>query len=181
MTVPLLNGNDDGDGVLVRPIGVVRTPYTETVGMPIQPAGATGVRGLVEILPEFCDGLADLEGFSRLILVYLFHRSEGYALRVVPFLDDRERGVFATRAPRRPNPVGISVVRLVGVEGCRLVVEDVDILDGTPLLDIKPYISGVDAFPDERCGWFDGCTRDVREARADRRFAGGEPSGGKGI
>src|SRR5665647_324653 len=97
-----MNGDDGGDGVLVRPIGCIRSPFTDPAGMPIQPAGAAGVRGLVEILPEFCDGLADLEGFSRIILIYLFHRSEGYSLRVVPFLDDSERGVFATRAPRRP-------------------------------------------------------------------------------
>ena len=130
---------------------------------------------MVEVLPEFCGGLADLEGFSRIILVYLFHRSEGYSLRVVPFLDDRERGVFATRAPRRPNPIGLSVVRLVAVEGCRLVIEDVDLLDGTPVLDIKPYVSSIDAFPGERDGWFGECRGDVREARADRRFAGPGP------
>ncbi len=166
-----MNGDDGGDGVLVRPIGCIRSPFTDPAGMPIQPAGAAGVRGLVEILPEFRDGLADLEGFSRIILIYLFHRSEGCSLRVVPFLDDREHGVFATRAPRRPNPIGLSVVRLVGVEGCRLVIEDVDVLDGTPLLDIKPYISAIDAFPDERCGWFNDFARDVRKVQADSRFA----------
>jgi tRNA-Thr(GGU) m(6)t(6)A37 methyltransferase TsaA len=115
--------------------------------MPIQPAGACGVRGTVEVFPEFCGGLDDLGGFSRIILVYFFHRSHGYALRVVPFLDDRERGVFATRAPRRPNPIGLSVVRLVAVQGCRLVIEDVDVLDGTPVLDIKPYVPSIDAIP----------------------------------
>lgn len=169
-----MEGGKGGEGVLVRPIGCIRSPFTETAGMPIQPAGAAGVRGSVEILPEFCDGLADLEGFSRIILIYLFHRSKGYSLRVVPFLDDRERGVFATRAPRRPNPIGLSVVRLIAVEGCRLAIEDVDVLDGTPLLDVKPYLPVVDAFPDERCGWFDDATRDVRETRADSRFGGSE-------
>ena len=167
--------NDDGDGVLVRPIGYVRSPFADPVGMPIQPRGAAGVRGTVEVLPGFSDGLADLEGFSRIVLVYLFHRSEGYSLRVVPFLDDCERGVFATRAPRRPNPIGLSFVRLVAVEGCRLVVEDVDVLDGTPVLDIKPYVPSIDAYPGEREGWFGDSARDVVEVRSDRRFIRGPP------
>jgi len=175
VTVPLENGKTGEDGVVLRPIGVVRSPFTDPAGMPIQPAGAVGIRGSVEILPGFCDGLADLEGFSRIILVYLFHRSEGYSLRTVPFLDDRERGVFATRAPRRPNPIGLSVVRLVAVEGCRLVIEDVDILDGTPVLDIKPYVPSIDSYPGEQDGWFGECDREVREARADRRFATPDP------
>ncbi len=161
-----------GDDVLLRPIGVVRSPFTDPIGMPIQPAAARGVRGEVEVLPEFCDGLADLEGFDRVILLYHFHRSAGYALQVVPFLDDRECGVFATRAPRRPNPIGLSVVRLVAVEGCRLVVEDVDVLDGTPLFDIKPYVPSFDAYPGEREGWLGESSRDVRETKADPRFAG---------
>jgi tRNA-Thr(GGU) m(6)t(6)A37 methyltransferase TsaA len=142
--------------------------------MPIQPAGARGVQGAVEVFPEFCEGLADLGEFSRIILVYHFDRSEGFSLRVVPFLGDGEHGVFATRAPRRPNPIGISTVRLVAVEGCRLEIEDVDILDGTPLLDIKPYVPEFDAFPDERAGWLEECPGDVRFARADERFAGEE-------
>jgi len=166
-----MNRDDGGDGVLLRPIGFVRSPFTEPVGMPVQPSGARGIRGSVEILPEFCDGLADLGGFSRIILIYLFHRSVGHSLRVIPFLDDRERGVFATRAPRRPNPIGLSVVRLVAVEGCRLAGEDGDLLDGTPVLDIKPYVSSIDAFPGEKEGWLGECSDRFREARADRRFA----------
>lgn len=162
---------DDENVVLLRPIGVVRSPFADPVGMPIQPGGAHGVRGAVEVRPEFRDGLADLEGFSRVILLYHFHRSEGYALRVVPFLDDCERGVFATRAPRRPNPIGLSVVRLVAVEDCRLVIEDVDVLDGTPVFDIKPYVPSFDAFPGERDGWFGACSRELTGTRADRRFA----------
>lgn len=170
-----MNGNHHEDGVVLRPIGVVRSPFTHPIGMPIQPGGARGVRSEVEVFPEFCDGLADLEGFSRVILVYLFHRSDGYSLRVVPFLDDCERGVFATRAPRRPNPIGLSAVRLVAVRGCRLVIEDLDVLDGTPVLDIKPYVPSIDAFPDEREGWLGESSGDVRAARADRRFAGPDP------
>ena len=163
---------DDEKEVVLRPIGYVRSPFTDPVGMPIQPTAARGVRGAVEVLPQFRDGLADLEGFDRVILIYHFHRSEGYALRVVPFLDDCERGIVATRAPRRPNPIGLSVVRLLGVEGCRLEVEDVDVLDGTPVLDIKPYVPSFDAYPDECDGWFGNRIGDVQTARADRRFAG---------
>lgn len=162
---------DDENAVVLRPIGVVRSPFADPVGMPIQPGGARGVRGTVEVLPEFRDGLADLEGFDRVILLYHFHRSLGYALRVVPFLDDCERGVFATRAPRRLNPIGLSVVRLVEVEGCRLVIEDVDVLDGTPLLDIKPYVSSFDAYPGEREGWLGESSPKLAGTRADRRFA----------
>lgn len=163
------------DSITFRPIGVVRSPFTDPVGMPIQPGGARGVRGEVEVDPAFAAGLADLEEFSRIILLYAFHRSEGYRLRVVPFLDDCEHGVFATRAPRRPNPIGLSVVRLVGVEGRRLLIEDVDILDGTPLLDIKPYVPSFDAFPDERTGWFGRTVREIPEVRSDDRFADAGP------
>jgi len=117
-------------------------------------------------------GLADLAGFSRIIVLYLFHRSQGYALTVIPFLDTRPRGLFATRAPRRPNPIGLSVLRLTGMEGIRLLVEDVDILDGTPVLDIKPYVPSFDAFPHEASGWFGEVSRDPAVVRADHRFTG---------
>jgi len=162
---------DDRNAVVLRPIGFIRSPFSDPAGMPIQPLGARGVRGAVEVLPEFFNGLADLEGFSRVILIYHFDRSEGFALRVVPFLDNCERGVFATRAPRRPNPIGLSVVRLLGVDGCRLSIEDVDILDGTPVLDIKPYVPSFDAYPDERNGWFGSRSTDAGTARADDRFS----------
>ena len=108
--------------------------------MPIQPTGAKGIQGTVEILPEFQAGLNDLEGFSHIILLYHLHRSEGFKLTVTPFLDDQPRGLFATRAPKRPNSIGLSVVKLVRQEENILHIENVDILDGTPLLDIKPYI-----------------------------------------
>lgn len=165
----------NSDSITFHPIGVVRSPFTDPVGMPIQPGGARGVRGEVEVDPAFAAGLADLEEFSRIILLYAFHRSEGYRLRVVPFLDTCEHGVFATRAPRMPNPIGLSVVRLVGVENCRLLIEDVDILDGTPVLDIKPYLSQVDAFPDEKTGWFGRNTRDIHTVRSDCRFINAGP------
>ena len=138
--------------------------------MPIQPAGARGVAGTVEVLPEYCDGLKDLEGFSHIFLIYHFHLSQGYSLRVKPFLDDSMRGVFATRAPKRPNAIGISVVRLVEIEGCTLCIEDVDIAEGTPLLDIKPYVPQFDAREAERIGWLAGKVEKAMEMEADERF-----------
>ena len=154
----------------LEPIGVIRTPYTEPKGMPIQPAGAAGVKGTVEVFEPYREGLADLDGFSHVILLYHFHVSEGYRLRVVPFMDTVERGLFATRAPKRPNPIGLSVVKLDRIEAGVLHVENVDILDGTPLLDIKPYVPEFDAPPETRTGWLEQARRRVSERRADGRF-----------
>ena len=151
-------------------IGTIHSPFTEPAGMPIQPAGAAGVRGTIDIDEKFRDGLRDLCGFSRIILIYHLHRSEGYALNVIPFLDTVPHGIFATRAPRRPNAIGLSIVRLISVNDCELVIEDVDVVDGTPLLDIKPYVPEFDSFPDERSGWFFGCRERVVSVRADQRF-----------
>jgi len=156
--------------ILYRPIGVIRSPFQDTRNMPIQPAGARGVAGTVEVEPTYADGLRDLEGFSHIILIYHFHRASGYALEVRPFLDDTPRGLFATRAPRRPNPVGLSVVRLVRVEGCILHIEDVDVVDGTPLLDIKPYVPEFDVREGERIGWLTDRVTRAHRARADDRF-----------
>ncbi|RLG40287.1 MAG: tRNA (N6-threonylcarbamoyladenosine(37)-N6)-methyltransferase TrmO [Thermoproteota archaeon] len=155
-----------------RPIGIIHSPFKDVRGMPIQPTGAKGIFGTVEVFPEFCEGLKDIEGFSHIILVYHFHRSKGYSLLVKPFVDDQKRGVFATRAPRRPNPIGISVVRLVRVEGCTLHVEGVDILDGTPLLDIKPYVPEFDARNNVRIGWLEEKVHFVRKKRSDDGFEG---------
>jgi tRNA-Thr(GGU) m(6)t(6)A37 methyltransferase TsaA len=156
--------------IAYRPIGVIHSPFKETAGMPIQPAAARGVRGTVEIEPEYSEGLKDLDGFSHIYLIYHLHLSKGFSLKVTPFLDYRPRGVFATRAPRRPNAIGLSVVRLVRVEGSILQIEDVDIADGTPLLDIKPYVPEFDAPEAERTGWLSGKKRGIRGARADGRF-----------
>jgi len=158
--------------ITYRPIGLIRSPFSETEGMPIQPAGARGVKGTIEIAPEFAAGLKDLEGFSHLIVIYHFHRSRGYDLTLTPFLDDRPRGVFATRAPRRPNAIGLSVLRLNSVEGSVLQVEDVDVLDGTPVLDLKPYVPEFDAPRVERIGWLTGKGGKSRRTRADGRFKG---------
>lgn len=153
-----------------RPIGVIHSPFARPEGMPIQTTGARGVRGTVEVKPEFADGLKDLEGFSHILLIYHFHLSKAYSLLVTPFLDDELRGVFATRAPRRPNRIGISVVRLLGIEGSRLSIEDIDIVDGTPLLDIKPYVPEFDAPQAERIGWLAGKVDRLSDSRADKRF-----------
>jgi len=155
----------------LNPIGIIRTPYREKEGMPIQPAGAKGTRGQVIMDREYTRGLKDLENFSHLILIYFFHECEGYDLEVIPFLDSAKRGLFATRAPRRPNAVGLSVVRLLEIRENVLEIENVDMLDGTPLLDIKPYIGDFDQIGDYRGGWTEQAGPGVRKARSDRRFS----------
>jgi tRNA-Thr(GGU) m(6)t(6)A37 methyltransferase TsaA len=156
--------------ICYKPIGTIHSPFAEVRGVPIQPTGAVGIRGAIEVAPEFAEGLKDLEGFSHILLIYHFHLSKGYSLLVTPFLDETARGVFATRAPRRPNGIGLSVVRLISVEGCRLTIEDVDIVDGTPLLDLKPYVPQFDAREVDRIGWLKGKTDRLSETKADSRF-----------
>jgi tRNA-Thr(GGU) m(6)t(6)A37 methyltransferase TsaA len=152
------------------PIGIIHSPFTDVTGMPIQPNGARGIRGSVEIFEEFRDGLKDNEGFSRFVLIYAFHRCPSHQLTVIPFLDTIPRGVFATRAPCRPNPIGFSVVRLIEVKGTSLVVEDVDILDGTPLLDLKPYVPAFDSYPNASAGWLEHVANGAESVRSDKRF-----------
>ncbi len=153
-----------------RPIGVARTPFAQTEGMPIQPPGARGVRGSIELRPELAEAVADLDGFSHIIVLYHFHRAGPSRLTVTPFLDNHPRGVFATRAPVRPNPIGLSVLRLLGVEGTVLHVADVDLLDGTPILDIKPYVPDFDHAPEARTGWLADTAASPQGMRADTRF-----------
>ncbi|MFZ2955773.1 MAG: tRNA (N6-threonylcarbamoyladenosine(37)-N6)-methyltransferase TrmO [Candidatus Ozemobacteraceae bacterium] len=154
-----------------RPIGVVHTPFETPVGMPIQPCGAEGVAGEIEIYPEFAEGLKDLEGFSHLWLIYWLHEVKSASLIVKPFLDTVEHGIFATRSPKRPNAIGLSVVRLKRVDGNRIAVENVDVLNGTPLLDIKPYVPAFDQVPATRIGWFAGKAGQAVQVRSDARFA----------
>jgi tRNA-Thr(GGU) m(6)t(6)A37 methyltransferase TsaA len=153
-----------------QPIGIIHSPFDDIAGMPIQPSGAAGVRGVVEVAPEYAPGLKDLEGFSHLILLYHFHRAGEYKPLVTPFMDTQPRGLFATRAPRRPNPIGLSVVKLVSVEGNLLHIENLDILDGTPLLDLKPYVSEFDQLDEVRVGWLEKARGQVRQKRSDDRF-----------
>ncbi len=151
-------------------IGVIHSPFTKLDGMPIQSAGARGVEGTVELNREYADGLKDLDGFSHIYLLYWFHRAQRTELAVVPFLDTEKRGVFATRSPLRPAHIGLSIVELLRVDGPILTVRGVDILDGTPLLDIKPYVPEFDHRPDATSGWLQKAKGKPADARADTRF-----------
>ena len=149
-------------------IGIIRTPFTESEGVPIQPNAGKNITGTVEIFPEFSSGLKDLDGFSHIYLIYHFHRSRRHPLSVIPFLDTVERGTFSTRAPNRPNLIGISIVKLEKVDRNLLHIRNVDILDETPLLDIKPYIPELE--PEEiRIGWLEEKT--FSDKKADARFS----------
>ena len=159
------------DSIAFRPIGVIRSPFHGPEGTPIQPAAAEGVAGRVELLSRYAGGLQDLDGFSHILLLYYCHRAGPPSLRVRPFLDDHEHGVFATRAPARPNAIGLSVVRLVGIEGSVLEVRDLDILDGTPLLDIKPYVPAFDVRRSARAGWLEDRLDRLPETTDDGRFS----------
>lgn len=152
-------------------IGTIRTPFLSREGTPIQPSGARGVSGRVELDAAFHDGLKDLEGFSHLILLYHFHLSEGYDLSVRPFLDNSAHGLFSTRAPRRPNAIGLSVVRVISIENGVIAVEGVDMVDGTPLFDIKPFVPDFD-LPEEiiRTGWLERNSGNAQKMKADKRF-----------
>ncbi len=153
-----------------RPIGIVHSPYAEIERMPIQASRAKGISGTVEVFSEFREGLQDLEGFSHIILLYHFHKVTGYSLKVVPFLDTVPHGVFATRAPKRPNPIGLSVLRLNGIEGSTLRVSDLDILDETPVLDIKPFVPDFDTHSEIRTGWLETAEKRRGKVLSDRRF-----------
>lgn len=139
--------------IVMHLIGVIHSPYTEKSQTPIQSSRSQTI-GEVEIFPEFVDGLKDVDGFSHLILLYAFHCSTGYNLRVKPFLDNQLRGLFATRHPCRPNPIGLSIVRLLSCQENILTVNGLDVLDNTPLLDIKPYVPDFDERSDVRTGWY---------------------------
>lgn len=154
----------------INPIGLIHSPYKSIQDMPIQPKGAVGVEGVVVVAEEYAAGLQDLEGFSHIYLLYSFHKTKRTELRVTPFMDSKERGVFATRSPLRPNHIGISIVKLISVEDNKLLVEGIDVLDQTPLLDIKPYIEKFDGVEKSVSGWNQGSDEDVRKQRSDNRF-----------
>jgi tRNA (adenine37-N6)-methyltransferase len=161
--------------ISARVIGVIRTPLLEPAGTPIQSVYGENIEGQVILYEPYAAALDDIEGFDRLWLIYWMDRVSEFKPRITPYRDDREHGLFATRSPGRPNPIGLSVVRLLKREGGTLYITDIDMLDGTRLLDIKPYIPAFDSHPGCRAGWVDTCRVDRR--RADDRF---HPSANKG-
>jgi len=156
--------------ITLHPIGVIHSPHEKAEETPIQPVYARGIEGSAEILPQYADGLRDLENFSHIYLLYHFHKAKHAQMIVQPFLEDTSRGLFATRSPRRPNPIGFSVVRLARIERNILHLQDVDVLDGTPLLDIKPYISRFDHHKDTYCGWQSSVDEETAQARGRRKY-----------
>jgi tRNA-Thr(GGU) m(6)t(6)A37 methyltransferase TsaA len=163
---------EEMDKITYKPIGIIHSPFKEPKGTPIQPAGAEGIAGTVEIFPEYAEGLQDIDGFSHIVLIYHFHLSKKPSLKVKPFMDDKPHGVFAMRGPSRPNPIGVSVVRLVRVAENVLHIQDVDVVDGTPVLDIKPYVPAFDIREVEKTGWLEENVRKLPASRDDGRFTG---------
>lgn len=156
--------------ITYRQIGIIHSPFTDPKGTPIQPLGSRGVEGSVEVYNEFEEGLKDIEGFSHLILLYHLHLAKEPSLLIKPFLDTVKHGVFSTRAPSRPNPIGLSVVRIIKKKENILYIQDVDMLDGTPLLDIKPYVPDFDARIVYRIGWLEGKMDNLGTTKDDGRF-----------
>jgi len=156
--------------ILLKPIGVVHSPYLEPKGVPIQPARNNDKEGRIEIFPEFAEGLKDLEGFSHIFLIYYFHLIDKTSLSVIPFLDDQVRGVYSTRAPSRPNHIGLSMVSLLKVEDNILHISEFDIVNGTPLLDIKPCIPDFDFTNIEKIGWLEQALKRLPSTEDDGRF-----------
>jgi tRNA-Thr(GGU) m(6)t(6)A37 methyltransferase TsaA len=157
-------------GVLFQPIGIIHSPHKKREETPIQPVYAQGIEGSIELFERYTDGLRDLDGFSHIHLLYHFHQAGEARLIVKPFLDNVPRGVFATRGPWRPNPLGLSLVRLRRIDGNIIHIEDVDVLDGTPLLDIKPYVTRFDVRENVRCGWQEHVDEQTAQVRGRRRF-----------
>ncbi len=155
----------------IEPIGIIRSPILSAKNAPIQPAGAAGLEGTIILQPEFTEGLKDLKGFSHIYLIYRFHLACKEALTVIPFMDTSPRGVFATRSPLRPNHIGLSIVQLVDITDNIITINNVDIVDQTPLLDIKPYIHHFDAVPESSSGWMQAGKEEVIKKRSDDRFA----------
>lgn len=154
----------------MNPIGIINTEYQSLKQMPIQPKGAENTISEIIINKEYAAGLANLDGFSHIYLIYEFHQSCGFQLSVLPFMDNTEHGIFATRAPRRPNPIGLSIVRILSINKNIIKVSGADVLNGTPLLDIKPYIEQFDKVEQARSGWMTASNKEVEIAQSDDRF-----------
>ena len=157
--------------ITINPIGIIHTPFNDIKGMPIQPLAAEGVKGHIELFPKYIEGLIDLMGFSHITLLYQLHKINGYDLMVKPFMDNTEHGIFATKSPKRPNAIGLSTVKLLGIENNVIHIEMVDMLNGTPLIDIKPFFSKFDNRTNTKSGWLDNQENiPIRELRSDERF-----------
>jgi len=156
--------------ITYHPIGIIHSPFDDLEQMPIQPTGYASGAGVLELFPEYADGLMDVEGFSHLYILYHFHKILKSSMVVTPYMVDEPHGIFATRAPSRPNPIGLSVVRLVRVDENRIYVEDLDVLDKTPLLDIKPYVPEFENAQEVRTGWLEEVRGKVRKHKSDNRF-----------
>ena len=156
--------------ISMKVLGTIYTPFEKLEDMPIQPKGAAETIGTIELEEQYSEGLADLNGFSHIYLLYEFHMAQRTALTVTPFMDTTPRGVFATRSPLRPNHIGISIVKLIGVEKNIVTVQGIDILNGSPLLDIKPYIAAFDAVQKSQSGWMKSSEDEVADKRSDLRF-----------
>lgn len=157
--------------IIINSIGIIHTPFNDINDMPIQPLAAKGVKGYIELFPEYLDGLTDLEGFSHITLLYHFHKINGYNLMVKPFMDTKEHGIFATKSPKRPNAIGFSTVKLLEIENNIINIETVDMLNGTPLIDIKPFFSKFDNRTNTKSGWLDNQGNiAIKDLRSDTRF-----------
>jgi tRNA-Thr(GGU) m(6)t(6)A37 methyltransferase TsaA len=154
-----------------KQIGTIYSPFEKKEGMPIQAISANGIKGKIEINKDLEEGLSDLDGFSHIILIYSFHKSEGFDLKTKPFLSDKFFGVFATRAPKRPNAIGFSVVKILNITKNIIEIENVDVLNGTPLLDIKPYIPEFDIHKVQKIGWLENKTSEITLTKSDNRFS----------
>lgn len=155
--------------IIYSPIGIIHSPFYEIQNIPIQPCFANGIKGSIELKKEYIDGLSDLDDFSHIILLYHFHLSSGYSLKVTPFLDETSHGLFSTRAPKRPNGIGLSVVKLIEIKKNILFIENIDIVDGTPLLDIKPWVGKFNNVSNEKNGWLENW-KDIKTKNSDNRF-----------
>jgi tRNA-Thr(GGU) m(6)t(6)A37 methyltransferase TsaA len=164
--------NAHANNLPIAPIGLIHTPFKQAAGTPIQGVAGKSAEGVVELHTEYLAGLHDLAEFERIWLIYFLNRASDVQMVVHPYMDTTARGVFATRSPARPNHIGISVVRFLGIEENRLLVADVDMLDGTPLLDIKPYVPAFDSFAPSRAGWY--ANKSAAEVVADDRFEAGK-------
>lgn len=154
----------------MKPIGIIHSPFNNKKEMPIQSVGAKQIKGYLEIYPEFLPGIKDLDGFSHIFVIYQFHKNKDFKLITIPFLDNTERGVFSTRAPKRPNPIGLSIFKILSIENEKIYVSGIDVLNETPLLDIKPYVSKFDVINNTKNGWLENVMHKSEDYKSDDRF-----------